>query len=90
MLWFFSDKKNILSGLDSELTEQLLACSVPTISTDIDENTTMWTRYLHPIHIMVFGVVISNSDVMPAFIFQRGFRFNTEAYIKWLEEVALL
>ena len=43
----------------------------------------------HPIHIVVCGVVTSNSGVMPLFIFPHGFRFNMEVYIKCLEEVVL-
>lgn len=39
---------------------------------------------------MMFGVIASNGDVMSAFIFPDGMRLNTKAYIKFLEEVALL
>ena len=31
----------------------------------------------HPVHIVVFGVVTSDSDVILAFIFPHGLRFNT-------------
>ena len=39
----------------------------------------------HPVHIIVFGVVTSDDDVMPTFILPHGFTINTEAYIKWLK-----
>ena len=39
---------------------------------------------------MVFGVVTSNGDIMPPFIFLHGFKLNMEIYIKFLEEVVLL
>ena len=45
------------------------------------------TRYLD--HIMVFGVVTSDADVMPPFIFQQGLRLNTESKTKSLAEVDL-
>ena len=38
---------------------------------------------------MVFGVVTNNGDVMLPFIFPHGDTHNTEAYIKYLEEVVL-
>ena len=44
----------------------------------------------HPVYIMVFGVVTSDRDTMPPFIFPHGLTLNTEAaYIKYLEEVVL-
>ena len=42
----------------------------------------------HRVYIM-FGVVTSDDDVMYLFIFPRGLRLNTEAYIKSMEEVVL-
>ena len=47
----------------------------------------MKTKY--PVYIMVFGVVTSDSDVIPSFIFRRDLRLNTEAYIKYLKEIML-
>ena len=44
----------------------------------------------HPVHIMVFGVVTKDGDVMHPLIFPQGLKLNTEAYIKCLEEVVLL
>ena len=38
-----------------------------------------------PVHIMVFGVVTSDGDVMPTFIFPHGLTLNTVAYSKRLE-----
>ena len=43
----------------------------------------------HPVHTMVFGVVTSNGNVMPSFIFPYGLRLNTEAYVNYLEKVVL-
>ena len=37
--------------------------------------------------IIVFRKVTSNGDIRPTVIFPRGLRLNTEAYIKYLEEV---
>ena len=45
-----------------------------------DENQT-------PSHIMVFGVVTNDGDVIPPFVFPHGFRVKTEAFMKSLEEV---
>ena len=44
----------------------------------------------HPVHIMVFSVVISSSDDMPQFIFSHGLRLNMEASIKCLEDSTVL
>ena len=43
----------------------------------------------HPADIMLFGVVTSDVDVMPLFIYPRGLRLNTETNIMCLEEVVL-
>ena len=43
----------------------------------------------HPVHIIVFAVVTSNGDIMPPFVFLHGFKLNTEAYIKSMEEIVL-
>ena len=32
----------------------------------------------HPGYIMLFGVIISNGDIMPPFIFPHGLRLNME------------
>ena len=39
----------------------------------------------HPVHIMLFGAVISNGAIMLPFIFQHGHKLNMEAYIKCLD-----
>ena len=52
-----------------------------------NELTVMKTKPL--VRITVFGVVTSDSDVMPLFIFLHDLRLNTVAYIMCLEEVAL-
>ena len=41
----------------------------------------------HSVHIMVFGVVTNDSDLMIPLFFPRGLRLNMEAYIKCLLEV---
>ena len=41
----------------------------------------------HPVHIMMFGVVTSNGDIMSSVIFLHGLRLNSENYIKCLEDV---
>ena len=46
------------------------------------------TKY--SLHLVVFGVVISNGDVLPPFIFPHDLRLNTEVYTKWPKEVVLL
>ena len=43
----------------------------------------------HPVHIVVFGVVTSDGDVILPFIFLHGLRFNTLTYIMYLEAVVL-
>ena len=48
----------------------------------IDENQTL-------VHIVVFGMVTSYSDIMPPSIFSHDLRLNMEAYIKCLEKVVL-
>ena len=42
----------------------------------------------HSVHIMVFELFTSNGDVMPPFTIPHRTRFNVEADIKCLEEVA--
>ena len=39
-------------------------------------------RHFESFVIMLFGVVTSNSDVMPSFIFPRSLELNMEAYIE--------
>ncbi len=43
----------------------------------------------HLVHIMMFGVVTTDGDIIPPFIFLQGLELNTEAYVKFLEEVML-
>ena len=42
----------------------------------------------HPVHILVFGVVIRDGDIMHPFI-SHGLRLKIEAYINCLEEVVV-
>ena len=46
------------------------------------------TKY--PVYILEFGVVISELNVKPEFIFPLGLQLNEEAYIKCREELVLL
>ena len=40
-----------------------------------------------PVHIMEFGKVINEGNVMSPFIFLNGLRVNTDTYFKWLDEI---
>ena len=44
----------------------------------------------HPVQIIVFGVVISDGDIMLAFISARSLTLNTNAKIKCQKEGVLL
>ena len=81
-LWFFSDEKcfcqNRMVNSQNDRWFALYPQDVPIL---------MKTK--HPVHIMVFGVVSSDGDIMPPFIFPHGLKLNTEAYIKCLEKVVL-
>ena len=74
--------RKFLPGSDGELIKQPLTCSVLT------RCIVMKTK--HPVHIMVFGVVSCDGDVMPPFIFLHGLNLNIEAYIKCLQKIVLL
>ena len=43
----------------------------------------------HPVQIMVFGVITSNDDTVPPFIFPHDLTLNMKVYIKCQEEVVL-
>ena len=79
MLCFFSDEKRF--QIMNSPNNHWLAVSPQ------DVLIAMKTTY--PVHIMVFGVIASDSDIMPPFIFLYGLRLNWETYIKCLEEVVL-
>ena len=64
---------NFRQGPDDELTQQTLAFS---------ESIVRKTK--HPVHIMVFGVITGDGNIIPLFIFSYGLRLNTEAYIAWI------
>ena len=53
-----------------------------------DELIVMKIKY--PVHIMMFGMVSSNSDIINLLMYLHGLRLNTEANIKCLEEVVLI
>ena len=42
-----------------------------------------------PVHIMVLGVITNDGRIVYSFIFPHRFRFNMEAYIKYLMELLL-
>ena len=79
-LCFFSDEKIFCQDQIVNLQNNcLLALSSQDILILIKTN--------HPVHIMVFGLVISIGDIMPLFI-SLDLRFNTETY-KCLGEIDL-
>ena len=59
-------------------------CSGVNLRTDL---YSYWWKTKHPVHIMVFGVVTSNSDVISSFILWHGLTLNMAAYIKCQNEV---
>ena len=82
MPWYFSDEKNCCwSLIVNSQNNHWLALS--------PQDVPIVMKSKHPVHIMVFGLVTSDGDIMPPFIFPHGLRFNTEAYIKCLEKVVL-
>ena len=82
ILWLFTNEKNICQDMmaNSQNNHWLL------LST---QDVRILMKSKHPVHIMVFGVVTGNSDIMPPFIFLHGLRLNMETYIKCLEEAVL-
>ena len=75
----FHKREKLLTESNGELTK-LLIYSVSTRCTDITQFTS-WC----------LGIVITNGDVMPPFIFPHVLTLNTEGiYIKYLEEILLL
>ena len=82
-LRFFSHKKNLCDDqMDNSQINHWLALS--------QQNIPIVIKTKYPVHIMVFGVVTSNGDVMLSFIFLHGFILKMAAYTKCLEEVMLL
>ena len=53
------------------------------------KNVPILMKSKQSIHIMVFGVVTCNGDIMPPFIFPHDHTLNMEVYIKNLKEVVL-
>ena len=47
----------------------------------------IWMKTQHSVLIMMSGVVTSDGDVIPPYIFPRSLRLNAEAYTKCLEYV---
>ena len=54
-----------------------------------DRFTFIFMKTKLSIHIMVFGAITSDGNVMLSFVFPYVLRFNKEAYIQYLEEVVL-
>ena len=46
-------------------------------------------QYATPVCIIVFGVVTTDGDVLPSFVFPLGLTLNKETYIKCLADVVL-
>ena len=82
LLCFLSDEENFRIRWWTHRTTIGLFCLSP-------QDVVMVMKTKYSVHIMVFGVVTSDSDVMLTFIFPHGLRHNTKAYIKCLEEVQL-
>ena len=82
MLCFFSDEKKLYQDLMvNSHSNRWLALS--------SQNVSVMMKTKHPVHIMMFEMVISNVNIMPPFIYPHGAWLNTETYIKYLEEVML-
>ena len=84
MFWFSSDEKKYF--YQDQMVNSQNNFSLALSSQDV--LILLNTKY--QVHIMVCGVVMSNSDVMPPFIFLHDLRLNMEDYTKCLEEVVLL
>ena len=81
-LWFFSYEKNFFHDQMVNIQNNRLLALFSQ-----DERIVVKTK--HSVHIMLFGMVNSNSNVMPQFIFPHGLTFNTEVYIKHQDKVML-
>ena len=53
------------------------------------QNVPKLIKTKQPVHISVWGGVPNDGVVMSSFIFPYDHRLNTEAFIKWLEEIEL-
>ena len=81
MLCFFSYEKNFCQ--DQMLNSQKNRWRPP-----FQNDVTI--KIKPPVQLMVFGVVTNNGDVICPFKFQFSFRFNSNAFVKYLEEVVLI
>ena len=82
ILCFFSDEKNVCQD---QIVNSQNNCWLALSPQDIPK--VMKSKY--PVQIMMFGVVTSNSDVMPPIIFPHGLTLNTEVCIKYLEKLVI-
>ena len=46
-------------------------------------------KTIHPVYIIVFGMVTGNGDIILPFIFLHSLKLNIEAYLKYVEELVL-
>ena len=82
ILWLFSNEKNFCQDQMLNLqNNHQFALSLQDVLIVMKTN--------HLVHIMVFEVVISISDIIPPFTFPHRLRLHMEAYFKCLEEVEL-
>lgn len=56
---------------------------------DVPDHIKSIARSKHPSHIMVFGLVSSDGKKMPPVFCDKGFKLNTEGYLKILQENVL-
>jgi hypothetical protein len=82
---FFTDEKNfdLYSVSNSRLDRYLASGSAK----DVPEHIRFKFRTKHPQSIMMFGLVATDSKVMPPFFWPKGARINADAYIKLLRTV---
>ena len=77
---FISDEKNFCQD---QIVNLKINCWLSLSPQDV----LILMKTKRPVYIMVLGMVTSDSDIMPPFIFLHSLRLNTEDYIKCLEEV---
>lgn len=79
-MWFFSDEKNFCQDQKhNSQNNRWLAYSQKDIP------RVMQTKF--PQHVMVFGCVSSEGDVMPPHFFREGLRLNSDGYVELLNTV---
>ena len=82
MLWFFSDEKNFCQDqVHNSQNHRWIATN------NRDVPRVMKTMF--PATVMVFGVVSSESHIMPPHIFEVGLKVNTKVYLDVLKSVVI-